>query len=125
MAAITKSAFADIDANSAMYAPNYPYYRAAVNMSGATFVELDNDGELIPATTQEACLGITFKPVKAGQIVAVYGVGTRGGYGNSMTPGARLYLDGSGGLDDAPQVGVDEVGVARAIDAEHIMVLCL
>ena len=129
MSAIVRSADADIDMTSALYAAQIPALVAGEDLDGVAPCRINAaDGKVYMSNGAAADANANvdgFCPVsmKAGQPVTLFGLGARFYYSDgNLTPGATLYLGtAAGGLDDAATVG-DAVGVAKAVDAYVIRI---
>lgn len=129
MALITRSSYASIDTNTAMYAPQLSDLVAGedLDIAAPCYIK-SSDGKVYMSNGTAAneaaeVAGFTPRAVKSGQPVTLFGSGTRFKYGSSLTPGDRYYIGATAGrLDTAATTG-DAVGVAQAVTATDIRVI--
>lgn len=126
MALVTRRTNVNFDANSVMYAPQRSGHAAGEDLdAGAPCYIKASDSKVYmsngTAANEAASFdGFTVQAHKAGEPVALHGIGTRLGYGDASAPltgGALLYIGATKGrLDSAATTG-GTTPVAKVIGA--------
>lgn len=126
---VVKSANASFDASTGMVAPQVSQKVLGADVAGPLVpLRMAADGMLYPATAAAAganarIFGWSTRAGKAGQPMAVYGLGAVGKYADeTLVPGSLLFLaETAGALSSIATTG-DAVGCAQAIDASNIRI---
>jgi hypothetical protein len=131
MALVTRASDAQIDAISAMKAPQLSgdiYAGEALDACAPCYIKAaDGKAYMSNATANDAAAhvdGWTPKAYAIGQPVTLYGPGVRMRYSAAgLTIAAVLYVGATAGrLDTAATTG-DTIGVAKVFDTSHIITL--
>lgn len=131
MALITRATTAHVDASTAMFAPQLSGDLIAgedLDVVAPCYIKA-SDGKVYMSngTANDAAAKVDgFTPMKyrAGMACALYGPGTRFGYGSDLAIGP-LYLGATAGrLDSAPTTG-GLVAIAKVISSTDIVVRAL
>lgn len=127
MPLITRSARANIDANSAMKSPQITAICGEdIDAIAPMYIGADGKWYMSDGTAVNAAAAVDGwapKAMKAGETLTGYGPGLIMKYGSGLTPGATYYLGATKGRLDSAATPGDNAGVARAIDDTHIRAL--
>ena len=126
MAQITRSARANIDANSSIKAPQLTRTCGEdVDACAPVYIGADQKWYMSNGAADNAAAqvhGFSSHSAKMGEELTAYGPGLIMKYGSGLTPGKVYLAAAKGKLDTAATVG-DSEGIAHIFDDQHIRVL--
>jgi hypothetical protein len=124
MPVVARSARASVDTSQSEHAPSIVGLIAGATLPALCPCAINADGTVRVAAGTDNFAGVTPRDALAGEPITLYGVGTRGRFGDGMTPGTLLYIGAGGDLYTSTAVGEGTgAAVALVITPQDVMIV--